>query len=216
MFRLNMKRVKNDSIAIYLRITVDSKRAELATKHFIHPKKWNQRRQCAIGETEDVKEINKQLFIIRGDVQKHYNRMVALDKTITAELIKNEYLGIREKEKSLKELLDFYHDRFKEKVVIGQKAANTLKCIYTTNEKVKLFIKFRYKISDMNLSEIKTSFITELEYFLTTKDKLSNNSAMKYIHTFKRIIKFAVDQEWLKKIRPRNSDVHIILLRRND
>jgi site-specific recombinase XerD len=194
-----MKRVKHDNTAIYLRITTDGKRAELATRHFIHPKKWNQRRQCAIGETVDVKEINNQLSIIRADVQKHYNRMVALDKSITAELIKKEYLGVREKGKSVKELLDFYHDRFKEKVVNGQKAANTLKCIYTTNEKIKLFIKFRYKVSDMNLAEIKTSFITELEYFLTTRDKLSNNSAMKYIHTFKRIIKFAVDQEWLEK-----------------
>lgn len=51
----------------------------------------------------------------------------------------------------------------------------------------------------MKLSEIRLSFVTELEHYLVTKDKLSNNSAMKYIHTFKRIIKFAVDQEWMSK-----------------
>ena len=51
----------------------------------------------------------------------------------------------------------------------------------------------------MNLSEIRLSFITELEHYLITRDKLSNISAMKYIHTFKRIIQFAINQEWLEK-----------------
>lgn len=130
---------------------------------------------------------------------KHYNSKVALDKTITAELLKNEYLGTKEKEKTLKELLDFYHGRFKEKVLIGKKSANTLKCINTSNDKIKDFIKYSFKVSDMNLADIRLSFITKLEHYLVTKDKLSNNSAMKYIHTFKRIIEFAVDQEWLGK-----------------
>ncbi len=198
-FRLNTQRSKNGSNVINVRITVDNKRTELATRFRVLPRQWNQKQQNVIGDTESAKEINQQLSITRADILKHYDRMLALDKIITAELIKNEYLGIREKQKTLKELLDFYHSRFKEKVLIGKKSANTLKCINTSNDKIKAFIKYRFKVSDMNLSEIRLSFITELEHYLVTKDKLSNNSAMKYIHTFKRIIKFAVDQEWLEK-----------------
>jgi site-specific recombinase XerD len=199
IFRLNNKRVKNGATTIYLRITVDNKRSEIATRYAVISKKWNQRSQTVMGDNEEATEINKELAIIKADILKHYNRMVALDKVITTELLKNEYLGTKEKEKTLKELLDFYHSRFNEKVLIGKKSANTLKCINTSNDKIKAFIKYRFKVSDMNLSEIRLSFITELEHYLVTKDKLSNNSAMKYIHTFKRIIKFAVDQEWLEK-----------------
>lgn len=199
MFRLNKKRTKNGCTAIYLRITVDNKRVEIATKYFSYPKKWNQRQQSVVGDNEESKTVNKHLAIIKADILRHYDRMVSLEKNITAELLKNEYLGVRDKEKTWKEVLDYYHDRFKEKVSIGQKAVNTLKCIYTTNEKIKAFLKYRFKVSDMSLSEVKISFLTELEHYLVTKDMLSNNSAMKYIHTFKRIIKFAVDQEWLDK-----------------
>ena len=135
IFRLNRKRVKNGVTTIYLRITVDNKRAELATRYAVINKKWNQRSQAVMGDNEEATEINKGLAIIKADILKHYNRMVALDKTITAELLKNEYLGIREKEKTLKELLDFYHGRFNEKVLIGKKSPNTLKCIHTTNDK---------------------------------------------------------------------------------
>lgn len=198
-FRPNTQRSKNGNHAIYVRITVDNKRVELATQCSVLARQWNQKLQKAIGDTSEAKEVNRQLSIVKADILRHYNRMVALENTITAELIKNEYLGIREKTKTLKELLDYYYDRFKQKVSIGQKAANTLKCIYTTNEKIKAFLKYRFKVSDMSLSEVKISFLTELEHYLVTKDMLSNNSAMKYIHTFKRIIKFAVDQEWLDK-----------------
>jgi len=186
-------------LIIYVRVTFDSRRIELATRLSIEEKNWSQQKQCAVGDTKEAREINKELSIVRADILKHYNRMIALDRPITAELLKNEYLGTRETEHSLIEALNYYYNRFKEKVEIGKKAANTLKCIHTTNEKIKSFIKYRYKVSDMNLSEVKTSFVTELEHYLTTKDKLSNNSAMKYIHTFKRIIKFAVDQEWMEK-----------------
>lgn len=198
-FRLNKKVKKNGFYPIYVRLTVNNKRVEFATRLSISIRQWNQQQQKAIGQTDEVNSINQQLTLIKADIQRHYNRIVALEIPVTAELLKNQYLGIREKEHLLKETLDYYHDRFKEKVVIGQKAANTLKCIHTTNEKIKAFIKYRFKMSDMNLSDIKKSFVPELEHYLITKDKLSNNSAMKYIHTFKRIIKFAVDQGWIDK-----------------
>lgn len=199
IFRLNTKRVKKGYTAIYLRITVDGKRAEIATRQSIQALKWNQEQQIATGGSMEAKEINKALSIMKADVLKHFDRMLALSQRITADFLKNEYLGQTRKEKKLIELLHSYHDRFKQKVDSGQKSANTLKCIYTTNEKIKAFVKFQFKTIDIALSDIEISFIAELEHYLITKEKLSTNSAMKYLHTFKRIIKFACDQGWLTK-----------------
>jgi site-specific recombinase XerD len=198
-FRLNKRIKKTGAYPIYVRLTVNNKRVEFATRLYVSTRQWNQKQQAAIGQSDDAVSINQELTMIKADIQRHYNRIVALEKPVTAELLKNQYLGFKEDEHLLKETLSYYHDRFKEKVAIGQKSANTLKCIYTTNEKVKAFLKYRFKLSDIKLSEIKTSFIPELEHYLITKDKLSNNSAMKYIHTFKRIIKFATDQAWIDK-----------------
>jgi site-specific recombinase XerD len=196
-FRLNKQRSKTGSNVIYVRITVDNKRVELATRFRTMPRQWNQKLQLIIGDNVDSKEINKQLSIIKADILKHYNRMLALDKTVTAELLKNEYLGITERRRTLKELMDFYHNRFKEKVISGKKSKNTLKCIYTTIEKLKEFLKYRFGVTDMALDEIKVSFTNDFEHFLTAKQGLSNNSAMKYIRILKRITKFAVDQGWI-------------------
>jgi len=196
-FRLNKQRTKNGKAAIYLRLTVDNKRIELATHQYIEATLWSQKIQGATGNTDEANEVNKCLTIIKADLHKHYNRMIALDKVVTAELLKNEYLGITERGKTFKELMDFYYTRFKEKVDSGKKSKNTLKCIYTTNGKIQEFLKYKFHVSDIRLSDIKVSFTSDFEHFLTTKHKLSNNSSVKYIRILKRITKFAVDQGWI-------------------
>ncbi|MEO8172579.1 MAG: site-specific integrase [Sediminibacterium sp.] len=196
-FRLNKQRTKQGKAAIYLRLTVNGKRLELSTNQYLELKSWDQKNQCAYNTSEELKEVNRQLVKIKSAFDKHYSRMSALDLNVTAELLKNEYLGITERQKTLKELMDFYHERFKEKVAYGKKSSGTLKIIHTTIEKVKVFVKYRFKVSDILLSEIKGSFTSDFEHFLITRHGLSNNSAMKYIRMLKRIAKFAVDQDWL-------------------
>jgi site-specific recombinase XerD len=197
LFWLNRQRSKNQMPAIYLRFSLDYKRVELATHLHVDPRLWNSEGQCVSGISEEAGEINSKLSIIKDKLHKHYNRLLALDETITAETLKNAYLGIGERQRTLLELLDFYHSRFAEKVATGRKAKNTLKCVHTTNEKIKAFLKYNFHVSDIYLREIKHSFAPNLEHFLVTRQGLSNNSAMKYIRTFKRMIKQAVDQDWM-------------------
>ena len=193
--------MKHGKAAVYLRLMVNNRRAELATHQYIEPRFWDQKMQCVRQESERANEINGRLNIIKANVLKHYNRMVALDLTITSDSIKNAYLGISENDKMLKDLMDFYYSRFKEKVSSGKKAKNTLKSIYTTIEKLKKFVSFQYKVSDVQLKDIKLSFVSNFEHFLTAKQGLTKNSAMKYIRILKRMTKFAVDQDWIKSNR---------------
>jgi hypothetical protein len=102
--------------------------------------------------------------------------MKALGLDVTAQSLKNTYLGKSEREKTLNELSDFYFTRFKEKVSCGTKANNTLKCIFTTIGKLKEFLKYQYRTSDISLKDLKVSFISNFEHFLTTQHGLSDNS----------------------------------------
>jgi hypothetical protein len=104
---------------------------------------------------------------------------------------------LHEKQKTLGETMEFYYQRFSEKVTSSQKSKNSLKCIYTTREKVKLFLKHQFKRTEMQRRETKPSFAGDFEHFLMTHEKGCSNTAMKYILILKRMLKFAVDQEWL-------------------
>ena len=78
-------------------------------------------------------------------------------------------------------------DRFVEKVVSGQKSKHSLKCVYTTREKLKVFTKQQYKVADMQLKEIKPAFAGDFGHWLVMHEKGCNNVAMKYIRILKRV-----------------------------
>jgi len=197
LFWLNKQRGRDGRSAIYVRFTLDYKRVELATRLYIDPSRWNKKTQTAKAGFPDSAEINQQLAIIRADLHRHHSRLVALDLAVTAETIKNAYLGIDERQKTIRELLSAYEERFTAKVQAGRKAVNTLKSVHTMRDKVLAFVKYKFKVSDILLSNIKSSFAPDLEHYLLTKDRLSNNTSMKYIKIFKRVIKLAVDMEWM-------------------
>lgn len=70
------------------------------------------------------------------------------------------------------------------------------------------FVKHRFHISDMLLKDIKSSFAFDFEHFLTTNDRMSSNTAIKYVRIFKRVIKMAVDQEWITGLNTVDSIVY--------
>jgi len=198
LFRLYRNRSKNGKPAIYLRFTIKQKRIELATNLYVDPKLWDAEGQFVKGKTEEAQTINRRLALIKGDLHKKYLQLEALGKPITAEILKNLYLGVDENRKSLQEAMDIYYDRFAEKVASGQKSKHSLKCVHTTREKLKLFTKNQYKVTDMQLKEIKPAFAGDFEHWLVTHEKGCNNTAMKYIRILKRVLKFSVDQGWLE------------------
>jgi site-specific recombinase XerD len=196
LFWLNKQRAKNQKPAIYLRLCWDYKRIELATHLYIDAQLWNAESQRARGNSEEALSINERLTIIKADLHKHYNRLQALNKPISAEILKNVYLGIGEKPRTLREALEFYINRFSEKVKTGKKAVNTLKSLNTTKDKALAFVKVRFRTSDIALADIKNSFPSDLEHFLTTVQRLSSNTSMKYIKILKQVLKTAVGQGW--------------------
>ncbi len=197
LFWLNRQRAKNQQPAIYLRFTLDYKLVELATHLYVDEQHWNPQGQCVKCNAMEAPEINRQLAIMKANLLKHYSRFQALDKPISAEILKNAYLGVGERQVTLQEALEFYNSRFAEKVRTGQKVANPLKCLRTTRDKVLAFVKHRFRVADIPLAEIKASFAPDFEHFLITLEGVGNNTAMKYIKNLKRVMKMAVDQGWI-------------------
>ena len=144
-FRLYRQRAKQGKCNIYLRLTLDNRRVEIASHLQIEEKFWDQKKQFVKESNPESGLINGKLNIIRADVQRHYNRLIALGQTMSVDKLKNEYLGITERQKSFNELMEFHYSRFKEKVAAGKKSKSSLKCIYTTKEKVKAFVRWQYK-----------------------------------------------------------------------
>jgi len=59
LFHVNKQRSRNERPAIYMRITVDCKRQEIATPHHVDTLLWDPKAQCVKGKTEAAKTVNR-------------------------------------------------------------------------------------------------------------------------------------------------------------
>ena len=60
-------------------------------------------------------------------------------------------------------------------------------------------MKSRFKIDDIALNRITLEFITEFDYFLRVVRHCNNNTTVKYIKNFKKVINLSLAVGWMSK-----------------
>ena len=86
-----LKKQKNyvsGNVPIYMRITVEGNRAEIATNRDCDPKRWNAKGGRAIGTKEEIKVLNNHLDQLQNAVYYAHQCVFDMGLPITAEAIK--------------------------------------------------------------------------------------------------------------------------------
>src|SRR4030095_9855008 len=91
-------REQNGKHPIYARITVNKTRCELSPKHYLHKKDWNDAKGTAKPKNEELKQLNSYLEEVRVKLVRHYRELWMQGKDATAELVKDAFVGKKEKE----------------------------------------------------------------------------------------------------------------------
>lgn len=188
----------NGKAPIYARITINEVRTEFSIKRSIDPEKWVSNVGIVKGTTEESKSINAYIGTVRLKLNEHYRSLIEANKPITAETVKNTYLGVTEKGKTIIEVFQYHNTQVKE-LLNKDFSLGTYERYCTALRHIQEFIQWKYKVSDLEIRQINYEFITEFEYFLKTVRKCSHNTAIKYITNFKKIIGICIGNGWLEK-----------------
>ena len=187
---------KSGKAPVYLRITIDSVRAEVHTNVNVEPAKWNSKKKEVIGKSEEVQIMNDSLRSLASKASYHYHKLIAEGKPVSAEILCNILQGKESSKKTLKQLLDYHTMLIKEKLGKGY-TYSTIEKYEITSKKVLNFIQFQYKRSDFFLHELKLSFIADFEHYLRTHDNIKHNTSAKYLKNLKHVLNIAVTNDWL-------------------
>lgn len=189
----------NGEMPIFMRVTVDGKRAEISLQRYISEKDWDSKAQRVKPKANHSVVINNYMDMARGKVQSIYNQLTSGGEEITAYIIKEIFTGkeVKSKAKTILEAFHYHNLKLSEQVKIGKVVSKTYARYVITKNKVEAFMQHQYKKDNMPLPEMRLRFVTEFEHYLLTIDKLQSNTAHKYIKNLKKIMNMAVGLDWI-------------------
>lgn len=184
------KQKKDGRTPLMCRITVDGKEARFSMKQNVVSKQWDVKANKAIGRANDVVETNLLIDKTRSSLFQIYRDLQDRGKRITAEVIKNSFLGLDTSYETLLSLFD-KHNQDARKLIGKGLVADTVEKYELTRRRLHEFMTFKYNISDINIKEVNNMFILDFETYMRTIGNCSGNTAAKYMRLFKKIILLA-------------------------
>ena len=199
LFYLKRVKVNAQGLApIFQRITINGRRLENSTGKFIEPDKWHSELSKMKGTSEEARSINGHLDNLKSKILNVEKNLIKKDILVNFESFKNELTGKKERERMLIPIFQEHNRKIKE--LIGQEyAPGTLERYETSLKHTKNFLLWKYNLTDINIDKIDHAFIMEYEFYLRSERKCANNTAVKYIKNFHKIINQCLSNGWLNK-----------------
>jgi len=184
---------------IYVRITLNAKRSEFSIRKFIDPTKWDEKTMRVKGNTEEARTINSYLESIRNKITQMQIHFQFQESEVTIDQFMNLLLGKKtERERTLIPIFEEHNKRVKSLLNIDF-APGTYERYQTSLKHTQDFIKFQYGKNDIPLSKIDHAFIADYDFYLRTQRACANNTTIKYMKNFKKIIRICIANGWITK-----------------
>ena len=191
---------KNGKVAIMCRITIDGKQAQFSTKQEVLPDKWDLKFGRVSGKADEALKINLKLDEVRTRLQSLYDELIKHDNFVTADKLKNTFLGFDVTEEILLSFYKKFLEDFTKMYEKGTRALSTLKSYRLVYNHLRNFISYKYKRKDITFRELTEEFINDFDYYL----RINIGIVLTYILPLKKMTSMAVDQELIYKDPFRN------------
>src|SRR5680860_158807 len=211
IFFTRKKRNDPEKLDIYVRITVNKKRAEFSIKRDIAVCNWNIFRCRAKETNQNLILLNTYLDDVYAEVLNAHKQLHSERKLITAKAIKSRYFGEDEERMTLMKAVEYHNSNINKSL-----KPVTLKNYFSTEKYLKQFLQERLKTDDIYLIQLNYKFITDFENYIRTykprkaRKTCSNNGAMKHLERLMKITNLALKMEWLDKDPFRNFKLRYI------
>jgi Phage integrase SAM-like domain/Arm DNA-binding domain len=185
--------------SIYARVVVNGTRTEISIKAFVLPDEWSASRGAAKSRNEALKLLNNYLEDVRGKLFTAFRDLKMEEGIMTAEAVKNSYLGVtgNDGQQTLLWLVK-QHNTVMAKVL----KYGSLKNYYTAEWYIQKFLHSKYPSGDIYLKHLRYEFITGFVHYIRTNsikagDPCTNNGTMKHLERLRKMVTWAVKNEWI-------------------
>ena len=185
-------------LPIYIRLTVDGQRFEFSSKKFIEKSKWSPELSKMKGSSEEARTLNNYLDLMKSKVFDVQMELIHKNEELSLENFKSRILGTHQRERMIIPIYQNHNDKIEDLIGNGY-AYGTLERFKISLKHLQEFISWKYNVSDIGINKIDYAFVTEFEFYLRSVKKCNNNTAVKYVRNFRKIIKICLDNDWMEK-----------------
>lgn len=199
LFYLKKNKHKIQSVVPVMgRITVNGTIAQFSAKLSVPPHLWEVKGGRAKGKSLEADRINRYLDNIRIQIGKHYQSICDRDGYVSADKVKNAYLGFSKRYKLLLELCDEFCKEYKNRIDVDR-TIHSLFRYQTLRRDLSLFICQDYKVKDIPLVELDQSFAEKFAAYLKHVKGLADTTISIEIKSLKHIVKKAFNDGQMEK-----------------
>ena len=197
-FYLNKNRAgKQGESPVSMRITINSHREVVNTGVNVDPDLWDSDKGRIKGKSPAIYSQNNLLSTWRSKAIAIYTEMVNSGLPLSSTFIKNKLLGADDRTTSLMDVVKL-HNAYVSKRVEVEVCKATFTKYETLRKKLESYLKKQYNRNDLYLKELNQRFVIGFELFLKVEGKIAHNTTIKYVQFLKRIINFAIANEYLQ------------------
>ncbi len=185
-------------LPIFIRVTVNGSRIEFSTKRFTTSEKWSIEGNRMKGTSAESKATNSYLDTLKAKVYDYQQQLIREDEEVNVENMRNKILGVEKRSHTLISIFRQHNEEVK--ALVGREFATATYTRYETSIKHTIaFLKWKYKVSDIDIRKIDHEFVTSYEFYLKSVHKCNQNTTAKYIKNFGKIIRICLANGWIDR-----------------
>ena len=185
-------------LPIFIRVTVNGARIEFSTKRFTTSEKWSVEGNRMKGTSAESKATNSYLDTLKAKVYDYQQQLIREDEIVNAENMRNKILGVEKRSHMLIGIFQQHNEEIK--ALVGREFATATYTRYETSLKHTIaFLKWKYKVSDIDIRKIDHELVTSYEFYLKSVHKCNQNTTVKYIKNFGKIVRICLANGWIER-----------------
>jgi hypothetical protein len=153
------------------KIIIDKSIAQFSSKLKAPERLWDVKSGRATGKSHVATELNREINKLNTLIHSHYSEILNRTGKVSALEVKNAFQGIASTQKTLLVLFEEIMHEFHSRVGIDRAKLSYLQYV-NTHKHLRRFLKEKYSLSDIPLSQLNLPFIENFDFYLRIERKL--------------------------------------------
>jgi len=208
-FYLRRDRLKEGKAPVYMKISSKKLSTRMSINYYVSPEDWDVKRGYVKRGRPMHDLINDHIDELKTRVIEAHRRLLSEKEDASPRNIIRLLQGDYDKEYKLLEVFQDHNDEMQSRIGIDF-SEGSHKNYRLTYRHLENFLKTEYHLNDIPIQKVDHKFLTDFDRYMRIKVGNAQNGSMKNLVRLKKIIKLALDNDWIIKDPFRNFKITII------